>query len=281
MWVYDWVRSCFLSIYGLLRSIYDWILSWLRPYYDWLRTWFRSFYDWFHFGYSHKRRRRAGYPKCPDFEKTKRLEKAYNRIVFWKKAADIYECQNDNPILKIDWYERHLMDIGVKEETYEYYRAKKIISNEWSDFDEETYDEELDAKIPFNRFEALIKIDSIDRWQMDFGLKEETYEYYRAKKIKNNKWSKADEEAYDEESDPKTLFKRVEPLIKIDSKDCWNLDRGLMKETYEYHRAKKIKYNEWSEIDEEIYKKIANPKISYERVKPRIIFEKYGEEIRM
>jgi hypothetical protein len=42
-------------------------------------------YDWLHFGYSHKRRRRAGYPECPDTEKTKRLEAAWNRIKFWQK----------------------------------------------------------------------------------------------------------------------------------------------------------------------------------------------------
>jgi hypothetical protein len=97
---------------------------------NWLRTWLQSIYDWLHFGYSHKRRRRAGYPECPDFEKTKRLEAAWNRIKFWKETSDFYESQNDDPVLKIDWYERHLMDIGYMEETYEYYRAKKMKKNE-------------------------------------------------------------------------------------------------------------------------------------------------------
>jgi hypothetical protein len=91
---------------------------------------FQLSYDWLHFGYSHKRRRRSGYPKCPDFEKTKRLEETWNRIKFWRRTAEIYECQNDCPVLQIDWFERHLMDIGVKEETYEYYRAKQNKKNE-------------------------------------------------------------------------------------------------------------------------------------------------------
>jgi hypothetical protein len=47
-----------------------------------------------------------------------------------KKTPETYECQNDDPVLKIDWYERHLMDIGYMEETYEYYCAKKNKKNE-------------------------------------------------------------------------------------------------------------------------------------------------------
>jgi hypothetical protein len=58
------------------------------------------------------------------------LEETWNRIKFWRKDPQIYECQNDDPVLQIDWYERHLMDIGVKEETYEYYRAKQKKKNE-------------------------------------------------------------------------------------------------------------------------------------------------------
>jgi hypothetical protein len=58
------------------------------------------------------------------------LEETWNRIKFWRKDPEIYECQNDDPVLQIDWYERHLMDIGVKEETYEYYRAKQNKKNE-------------------------------------------------------------------------------------------------------------------------------------------------------
>jgi hypothetical protein len=118
-----WIRKNLLSFSILQICIF--LLS-----YDWLSTWFRSFYDWLHFGYSHKRRRRAGYPKCPDTEKTKRLEAAWNRIKFWKKTPDTYECQNDDPVLQIDWYERHLMDIGDMEETYEYYYAKQTKKNE-------------------------------------------------------------------------------------------------------------------------------------------------------
>jgi hypothetical protein len=50
--------------------------------------------------------------------------------MFWKKFPDVYLSMNDDPVLKIDWYDRHLMDVGVMEETYEYYRAKKMKSNE-------------------------------------------------------------------------------------------------------------------------------------------------------
>ncbi len=40
------------------------------------------------------------------------------------------------------------MDIGAMEETYEYYRAKKIKSNEWSEKDEKYYKMEPNKKIP-------------------------------------------------------------------------------------------------------------------------------------
>jgi hypothetical protein len=85
------------------------------------------------------------------------------------------------------------MDIGVKEETYEYYRAKKIKSNEWSKKDEENYEYESDPKIPFRRIEPMLKIDLNRRRLMDQN-KTETEEYYRAKKIKMNQWSVTDEE---------------------------------------------------------------------------------------
>jgi hypothetical protein len=152
-------------------------------------------YDWFHFGYSHKRRRRAGYPGCPNTEKTKRLEAAWNRIKFWRKTPDVYECQNDDPVLQIDWYERHLMDIEYMEETYEYYRAKKIKSNEWSKKDEENYEYESDPKITFRRIEPMLKIDVNTRRLMDQN-KTETYEYSRAKKIRDNEWSFDDEKEW-------------------------------------------------------------------------------------
>jgi hypothetical protein len=97
--------------------------------YDSPCSWIQSWYDWLHFGYSHKRRRRDGYP---DTGKTKRLEAAWNRIKFWKKKTKIYESQNDDPVLQIDWYERHLMDIGYQEETFEYFRAKKNRDDEES-----------------------------------------------------------------------------------------------------------------------------------------------------
>jgi hypothetical protein len=60
---------------------------------------------------------------------------------------------------------------------------------------------------------------------MDIGVKEETYEYYRAKKMKQNEWSDADEYYYEKESDKKISLKRIEPLLKINSNDRRRMDR--------------------------------------------------------
>ncbi len=106
--------------------------------------------------------------------------------MFWKKFPDVYLSMNDDPVLQIDWYDRHLMDIGVMEETYEYYRAKKIKRNVWRSYDEDKYQYEPDKKIPFKRIEPMLGISLYDRQRMDKGYKEETYEYYRAKKIRDN-----------------------------------------------------------------------------------------------
>jgi hypothetical protein len=99
------------------------------------------------------------------------------------------------------------MDIGYMEETYEYYRAKMIKKNEWSKVDEKEYKKEENKKIPFRRIDPMLKINSYDRWLMDSGDDEETYEYYRAKQIKKNEellnkedWTRMKEE---EKNQPK------------------------------------------------------------------------------
>jgi hypothetical protein len=92
----------------------------------------------------------------------------------------------------------------------------------------------------------LLRFSSNDRWQMDRGEKEETYEYYRAKLLQRNEWSEADEYYYEKESDPKIPLKRIEPLLRFSSNDRWQMDRGEKEETYEYYQVKKImKYEEF------------------------------------
>jgi hypothetical protein len=86
---------------------------------------------------------------------------------------------------------------------------------------------------------------------MDIGYKEETYEYYRAKKIKNNYWSQADEENYKMESDNKIPFTRIKPLLEISLSDRRDMDRGDKAETYEYYRAKQIKNSEQFLVEED------------------------------
>jgi hypothetical protein len=147
------------------------------------------------------------------------------------------------------------MDIEYKEETYEYYRAKKIKSNKWRQSDEENYKMESDNKIPFKRIEPLLEISLSDRRDMDRGDKAVTYEYYRAKKIKSNTWRQSDEENYKMESDNKIPFKRIEPLLEISLSDRRDMDRGDKAVTYEYYRAKQIK-NSKQFLVEEDWKKL-------------------------
>ncbi len=141
------------------------------------------------------------------------------------------------------------------EETYEYYRAKMMKKNEWSEKDEKYYKMEPDKKISFKRIEPLLKIDLKHRRDMDIGSMEETYEYYRAKMMKKNEWSEEDEKYYKMEPDKKIPFKRIEPLLKIDLKHRRDMDIGSMEETYEYYRAKKIKKNE-EFLNEKEWKKL-------------------------
>ncbi len=93
---------------------------------------------------------------------------------------------------------------------------------------------------------------------MDIGYMEETYEYYRAKMIKKNEWSKVDEDEYEKEEDKKIPFRRIEPMLKINPYDRLRMDHGNDEETYEYYRAKQIKKNEeflneedWTRMKEE------------------------------
>ncbi len=223
---YNLLRSGFQTIYNWHQSFYNWLRSRLQSPYNWLRSWLKSIYDWLHFGYSHKRRRRAGYPECPDTEKTKRLEEAWNRIKFWQKTPDVYECQNDDPVLQIDWYERHLMDIGYMEETYEYYRAKQKKKSEWTKEDEENYENESDPKIPYRRIEPLLKIDLKDRRDMEIGFMEETYEYYCAKKFRNN------EKFLDEEE--WTIYEQLKKRLKTEV-------------VYQRQNAVEIRYSDYAD----------------------------------
>jgi hypothetical protein len=104
------------------------------------------------YGHSYKRRRRSRYPSCPDDEIAKKIEILYRKFAFWDKIGDQYESQNDDPVLKIDWYERHLMDIGVKEVTIEYYRAKMLKIKRWSESDELEYQAISDKKLSHKLF---------------------------------------------------------------------------------------------------------------------------------
>jgi hypothetical protein len=79
------------------------------------------------------------------------------------------------------------MDIGFQEETFEYYRAKKKKKNEWTKENEDVYQAEPNKKIPSRRIESMLKVKADDRWWMDRGRRTETYECYRAKKIRDDK----------------------------------------------------------------------------------------------
>jgi hypothetical protein len=77
-------------------------------------------YDWLLFGYSHKRRRRAGYPECPDTEKTKPGRSLESdqvlRILLFKRKSGKNEAREKtakssrfrNSTLKIDFKEEVL-----------------------------------------------------------------------------------------------------------------------------------------------------------------------------
>jgi hypothetical protein len=58
-------------------------------------------YDWLRFSYSHKRRRRAGYLECPDFEKTKTPGRSLKsdqvlRILLFKRKSGKNEAKGKN-----------------------------------------------------------------------------------------------------------------------------------------------------------------------------------------